>query len=120
MVVFKIGDKLSIGCRILTRPDGSCRPAHDTEISLWEENVSLQKELAERTAERDEYREIAHDRTKAWTVAESRADILAQALRAIVDTLDAEEMGDGPPASEWSKHWQKLHDDARAALGDRP
>lgn len=60
-------------------------------------------------------REIA-----ARQAAEARADALAQALRAIVDTLDAEEMGEGPSASEWSNHWQTLHDDARAALGDRP
>ncbi len=52
--------------------------------------------------------------------AEARADALAQALQTIVETLDAEEMGEGPSASEWTAHWQKLHDDARAALGDRP
>lgn len=39
-----------------------------------------------------------------------------EALRAIIDTLDAEEMGEGPPASEHVAHWQKLHDDGTAAL----
>jgi len=41
---------------------------------------------------------------------------IRDALRAIIDTLDAEEMGEGPPASEHVAHWQKLHDDGTAAL----
>jgi hypothetical protein len=39
-----------------------------------------------------------------------------KALEAIVDTLDAEEMGEGPPASLHVAHWQKLHEDAQSAL----
>lgn len=48
-------------------------------------------------------------------------DALAQArkaLEAIVDTLDAEEMGEGPPASQHVAHWQKLHEDAQSALAE--
>jgi len=41
---------------------------------------------------------------------------IRDALRAIIDTLDAEEMGEGPPASGHVAHWQKLHDDGTAAL----
>lgn len=41
---------------------------------------------------------------------------IEQALRAIIETLDAEDMGEGPDASEHAKHWQKLHDDGAAAL----
>jgi len=43
-------------------------------------------------------------------------DKVREALRAIIDTLDAEEMGEGPPASRHAAHWQKLHDDGTAAL----
>ena len=39
-----------------------------------------------------------------------------EALRAIIDTLDAEDMGEGPPASEHVAHWQKLHEDAQSAV----
>lgn len=41
---------------------------------------------------------------------------VVEALRAIIDTLDAEEMGEGPPAAGHVAHWQKLHDDGTAAL----
>lgn len=39
-----------------------------------------------------------------------------EVLQAIVDTLDAEDMGEGPPAAEWTAHWQALHDRARTVL----
>jgi hypothetical protein len=63
--------------------------------------------------------DIVERLTARAEAAEARADALAQEVRAIVDTLDAEEMGGGPSASEWTAHWQKLHDDARLALREK-
>jgi len=49
MVGFSIGPKIDLdgnnSCRIVSWPDGSCRPAHETEIALWAENESLRAEL---------------------------------------------------------------------------
>lgn len=44
---------------------------------------------------------------------------LFDALKAIVDQLDSEEMGEpGLGAKDWINHWQKLHDNADAALSE--
>ena len=49
MIDFTIGPKIDLdgnnSCRIISWPDGSCRPAHETEIALWAENEALRAEL---------------------------------------------------------------------------
>jgi hypothetical protein len=41
---------------------------------------------------------------------------LLQVLRLLVDTLDAEEMGEGVPAKDWAASWHSIHEMAREAV----
>ena len=53
--------------------------AKDAEIAR------LQEQVETLTRSRDEYRELAHDRTKAWTAAEVERDRLREALDKIAE-----------------------------------
>jgi hypothetical protein len=92
---------------LLTRDNGSCRPAEETEIAMWNEIARLQEQLAAVTRSRDEYRELANDRTKAWTAAEARAARLEAALRRISDMC---------PATQEMTVAHMMADEAEAAL----
>jgi hypothetical protein len=41
---------------------------------------------------------------------------MLEALRLLVDTLDAEEMGEGVPAKDWTASWHSIHEMAREAV----
>ncbi|MEQ1938585.1 hypothetical protein ABMA46_10045 [Mesorhizobium sp. CN5-321] len=79
----------------------------DGEWVRHDDHARLQEQLEAVTQSRNEYRELAHDRTKAWTAAEARAARLEAALRRISDMC---------PATQEMTVAHMMADEAEAAL----